>query len=113
MSTQSRPSCPIWDVGQPRLQSAQETGLDSILSHITCTKLHTYTHQHMHIHAYSILVHACTHVHIHTHLNLAVIEEPAGETHDGRVTAVVDEQLRLVGRCTRQLAVQVVEAHEE
>ena len=51
----------------------------------------------------------------YTHLNPAVIEEPAGETHDGRMTPVVDEQLRLVtpGRCIRQLAVQVVEAHKE
>ena len=65
----------------------------------------------MHIHAYSILVHANTYV--HTHLYPAVIEEPAGETHDGRVTAVVDEKLCLVGHCTRQLAVQVVEAHKE
>ena len=51
----------------------------------------------------------------HTHLNPAVIEEPAGETHDGRMTPVVDEQLRLVylGYCTRQAAVQVAEAHKK
>ena len=91
MSTQSRPSCPIWDVGQPRLQSAQETGLDSILSHITCTQPHTCIHISIctYIHAYGILIRACTH--IHTHLNPAVIEEPAGETHDSRVAAVVNE----------------------
>ena len=74
----------------------------------------TYIHTHQHMRIYTCIwyfVHACTH--IHTHLNPAVIEEPAGETHDSRVAAVVNEQLCLVGRCTRQLAVQVVEAHKE
>ena len=59
--------------------------------------------------------HAHLHTNTYTHLNPAVIEEPAGETHDGRMTPVVDEQLRLVylGYCTRQAAVQVAEAHKE
>ena len=52
---------------------------------------------------------------MHKNLNPAVIKEPAGETHDSRVTAVVDEELRLVhlGCCTRQAAVQVAEADKE
>ena len=79
----------------------------------------------MYIYAHTNIMHACTihniiytHVHVphthtctHTHLNPAVIEEPVGETHNSGVTPVVDEQLRLVGCCTRQLAVQVMEAH--
>ena len=72
---------------------------------------YTSTNRQVHaLHAYAV-----THRHTHTHLNSAVIEEPAGQTHDSRVTPVVDEQLRLMypGHFTRQLAVQVVEAHKE
>ena len=62
-----------------------------------------------HIHNKYVL----THTHTSTHLNFAVIEEPAGQVHDSRVTPVVDEQFGLVEHCTRQLTVQVVEAHKE
>ena len=82
--------------------------------------MHTHMHEqvmyvhHMHTHRHT-QTHTCTQTYTNTHLNLAVIEEPAGQTHNSGVTPVVDEQLRLMypGYFTRQLAVLVVEAHKE